>query len=85
MEKFIVEKHILAMYLTASWEHIILYIPSFLLVVDFFGISFPDRTGEIIYKAGAEQHSEQEAVDLGFETYTICQGVYNSVIIKDYF
>jgi hypothetical protein len=50
----------------------------------FFGISWPDRHGEIIYKAAAEEIVPGEAEKLGLETFSIKNGDYNSFYIKDY-
>jgi hypothetical protein len=92
MEKFVLEKDIPVMYLTADSfpdgimaAHHIMH--AILASRDriFFGISYPDRKGNIIYKAGAELHSEQEASALALETCILPKGVYNSIFIKDYF
>lgn len=92
MEKFVLEKDIPVMYLTAdSFPDGIMAAHHTLHAIVpsgdrlFFGISFPDRKGEIIYKAGAEQYSVEESIVLGLETYIVRQGVYNSVLLKDYF
>ena len=92
MEKFKLENDITVMYLTAdSFPDGIMAAHHTLHAIVpsgdrlFFGVSYPDRTGNISYKAGAEQHSEQEALALGLDTYRIRQGIYNSIIIKDYF
>ncbi len=42
----------------------------------FFGISHPDKTGSIIYKAAAEVLNENETKTPGFETFTIKKGEY---------
>lgn len=92
MERFVVEKDIPVMYVTADSfpdgimaAHHTLH--SIVTARDriFYGVSFPNRNGVIIYKAGVEQLSEEEAKGLGLETYTIRQGKYNSIVLKDYF
>ncbi|MDB5255944.1 MAG: putative transcription activator [Chitinophagaceae bacterium] len=92
MEKFVLEKDIPVMYLTAdSFPDGIMAAHHTLHAIVtshdrlFFGISYPDKKGNVIYKAGAEQHSAQEAMTLGLETYTIRKGTYNSILVKDYF
>lgn len=50
----------------------------------FFGISWPDKNGKIIYKAAAEEIEAGEAENLGLETFTIKKGTFNSFFIKNY-
>lgn len=50
----------------------------------YFGISSPDKTGTIIYKAAAEELTEQEAEKLGLKTFILKSGNYTSIVIKDY-
>lgn len=50
----------------------------------YFGISAPNNKGEIIYKAAAEEISENEGEKLGCESFTIKKGDYLSIIIKNY-
>lgn len=50
----------------------------------FFGISWMDSTGEIIYKAAASEMRPGEAESLQAETFTIKEGPYNSFYITDY-
>lgn len=50
----------------------------------FFGISQPDGTGQIVYKAAAEAIDADEAEKLGLETFTIKSGPYISFYIKDF-
>jgi hypothetical protein len=50
----------------------------------FYGISFPQSLGKIIYKAAVEQEYEGEAEKLGCEKFIIKKGEYISSIIKDY-
>jgi hypothetical protein len=47
----------------------------------FFGISRPDRSGSIIYKAAAEVFTGDEANGTGLETFTIEKGKYISIFI----
>src|SRR5205814_5453392 len=42
----------------------------------FYGISYADKTGSIIYKAATEQLHEGEARQLNLETFTIRKGKY---------
>jgi len=92
MERFILEKDIPVMYVTAdsfpdgimAAHHTLHAIVSSRERI-FFGISFPNRKGEIIYKAGVEQFSEEEAKRLGLETYILVKGTYNSIVLQDYF
>ena len=48
----------------------------------YFGLSSPDKSGRIIYKAAAEILVSDGVFDL--EKFTIKQGLYYSVIIKDF-
>lgn len=50
----------------------------------FFGISWPNENGEIVYKAAADIIESDEAEKLGLETFTIKKGPYNSFFIKDF-
>jgi len=50
----------------------------------FFGISWPGADGKIVYKAAAEEMTENEAAEVGVETFTIKEGPYNSFYITDY-
>jgi hypothetical protein len=50
----------------------------------YFGISRPDQTGEIMYRAAAEELEDGEAERLGLERFTIPGGAYNTYYIKDY-
>jgi len=49
----------------------------------FFGVSWPDTDGNIIYKAAAEVMPEDVFAE-HFETFTIKNGPYNSFYITDY-
>ena len=50
----------------------------------FFGISFPGKAGNIIYKAAVEENYPGEAEQLNCETFIIRKGVYLSKTIKDF-
>jgi predicted transcriptional regulator YdeE len=50
----------------------------------FFGISYPNEKGEIIYKAAAEELHPGEAGTFGLETFTIRKGKYISEDLKDW-
>jgi hypothetical protein len=50
----------------------------------FYGISYPDKSGNIIYKAAADQLNEGEATQLNLETFTIRKGNYISEVLKDW-
>jgi uncharacterized protein YndB with AHSA1/START domain len=50
----------------------------------FFGISRPDQTGKIIYKAAAEVIDTDEVEKSGLEKFTIKRGAYNTYYIIDY-
>ena len=50
----------------------------------FFGISRPDETGRIIYKAAADEMFIGEAESLGLETFLIRRGAYMSFYIKNH-
>lgn len=50
----------------------------------FFGISHPDESGSIVYKAAAEQLNGAEPVASGYEAFTIRKGKYFSEFIPDF-
>jgi hypothetical protein len=50
----------------------------------FAGISHPDKSGAIIYKAAAEALYDNEAEQTGFESFTIKKGKYISEFIPDF-
>jgi len=50
----------------------------------FFGISWPNEQGQIIYKAAADEIEQGEAQKYGLETFTIKKGAYNSFFIKNF-
>ncbi len=50
----------------------------------FFGISCPDKDGEIIYKAAADEMESGEAERLGLKTFVIKKGNFHSFFIKDF-
>lgn len=51
---------------------------------NFFGISFPNRKGNIIYKAAVEESYAGEAEKLGCESFIIKKGEYISIPIKNF-
>ncbi|MCL4551470.1 MAG: transcriptional regulator [Bacteroidetes bacterium] len=51
---------------------------------NFFGISSPDRKGDIIYKAAVEESFEGEAEKLGSETFVIRKGEYIRIPIQNF-
>jgi len=50
----------------------------------YFGISYPQGSGNIIYKAAAEEKHKGEAADLHCESFTIRKGKYSSIYIPDF-
>jgi hypothetical protein len=50
----------------------------------FFGISYPDITGNIIYKAAAEEIYNGEAEKYGLDTFIIKKGDYISKTLRDW-
>jgi len=50
----------------------------------YFGISFPNEKGVIIYRSAAEELSNGEAEKLNCETYLIKAGEYCAITIADY-
>jgi hypothetical protein len=50
----------------------------------FYGISHPDRNGDIIYKAASDQLHEGEAAKFNLEAFTIKKGKYTSEVLKDW-
>lgn len=50
----------------------------------FWGLSAPDRTGKIIYKAAAEVLMEGEANTLQLETAVIKKGIYSCITLMDF-
>jgi len=92
MEKYQLSESISAMYITASSfpEGVLAAhqkLHSLLPRTDerkYFGISFPTQNGTIIYKAAAEEISDEEAEKLGLETYLIKKGTYISIDIHDF-
>lgn len=50
----------------------------------FFGISWPDQNGKIMYKASAEEKYNGEGRNYELDTFTIRKGTYISELIKDY-
>jgi len=50
----------------------------------FYGISYPDRNGNINYKAATDQLHEDEAAKFSLETFIIRKGKYISEVLKDW-
>ena len=50
----------------------------------FFGISYPEKPGKIIYKAAVEANSRDEASTLGCESFTIRKGEYISIYVPNF-
>jgi hypothetical protein len=50
----------------------------------FYGISYADKNGNIIYKAATDQLHEGEAEQLKLETFIIRKGNYISEVLKDW-
>lgn len=50
----------------------------------YFGISNPDKTGAIIYRAAAEELTVAEAKKIDLETFILKKGNYISIVIKNY-
>jgi len=50
----------------------------------FFGISYTDQSGEIIYKAAVLESFRGEGEGLGCETFVIPKGDYLTITIKDW-
>jgi hypothetical protein len=50
----------------------------------FYGISHPDKSGNIIYKAAADELNEGEAAQFNLERFTIRKGNYISEVLRDW-
>jgi predicted transcriptional regulator YdeE len=50
----------------------------------FYGISYADKDGNIIYRAAANELHDGEAEEFGLETFTIRQGEYISEFLEDW-
>src|SRR6476620_6945373 len=50
----------------------------------FYGISYGDQNGSIVYRAAVNQLHEGEAEEFGLETFTIKKGEYISKFLKDW-
>jgi hypothetical protein len=50
----------------------------------FYGISYSDKNGNIIYKAATDELSEGEARQFNLEAFTIRKGKYISEVLKDW-
>lgn len=49
-----------------------------------YGISFGGENGKIIYRAAANELHDNEAEELGLESFTIKKGEYISEVVKDW-
>jgi hypothetical protein len=49
-----------------------------------YGISFPDRSGKIIYRAAAEAKHPGEGSQLGCESFVIQKGKYESTTVRNF-
>ena len=50
----------------------------------YYGISFPDKNGSIIYKAAAEAKNQEEAAEAGLETFIVKKGTYACILVQDF-
>ena len=50
----------------------------------FYGISCPDKSGKIIYKAAVTEAFDGEGKQYGMETFTITKGVYMTETVFDF-
>lgn len=50
----------------------------------YFGISYPEKPGSIIYKAAAEEKTADEAAQLHCESFTIKEGMYHCIFIENF-
>ena len=50
----------------------------------FFGISYPEGLGKIVYKAAVEENYPGEAEELNCPIFVIKNGRYNSIYIPDF-
>jgi hypothetical protein len=92
METFFLERDIKVFYVKASSFpdgvqeayqklHLLLVAPA---GRRFFGISYPESPGKIIYKAAVEENYTGEGKALGCENFVIKKGKYISIYIKDF-
>jgi len=92
MEKYSIEKDIKTFYVAAtSFPDGVLKAHQTLHAMlpstkdrHFFGISFPDKSGKIIYRAAVEESYTGEAEKYNCETFIIGKGPYISQEIKDF-
>lgn len=92
MNNFTLDKDITLMYVTASSfpegvmaAHQQLHAKiAFNTERKYYGISYPNKNGSIIYKAAAEEMNEGEATEKGLDTFIVKKGVYASIIVPDY-
>jgi hypothetical protein len=51
---------------------------------NFYGISYSDKSGNIVYKAAAEEMHPGEAAKLGLDTFVIRKGKYISQLLSNW-
>lgn len=92
MEKYELVKDIMVMYVRAqsfpggilpAFEKLESKLPS-TNGRTFFGISWPDKNGKIMYKDAIEEKYSGEGKNYELDTFTIEKGTYISELIKDY-
>lgn len=92
MENYILENDIRVFYTTAdsfpegilpAHQKLHALVP-YSLERKYFGISFPDDTGKIIYKAGAEEMYEVESEKYNLPVFVIRKGRYTSLVLRNY-
>ena len=50
----------------------------------YFGISYPEKPGSIIYKAAAEERIPDEGASINCESFVIEKGMYHCIFIKNF-
>lgn len=92
MNNYILDKDITLMYVTATTfpegvmaaQRQLHAKISFNAERKYYGISYPDKSGNIIYKAAAEEMYAGEAAEKELETFVVKKGEYASIIVTDY-
>jgi len=92
MNNFTLEKDITLMYVTATSfpEGVMAAHQQLHATIAFnnerkyYGISYPDQTGNIIYKAAAEEMYAGEAAEKELETFLVRKGEYASITVANY-
>ena len=92
MEKYQLENDIKVFYVKAdsfpngvrpAWEKLHSFF-SAPMKRKYYGISYPDKTGGIIYMAATEETMEGEGATYGCETFIIKKGEYISIFLPDF-